>query len=75
MTNTQNQNPSSIDLSEELDTVEHAFKSLVHLGRLWASHGLRVAESAVKTTSETLRVTAETLRETQKRIDKQNARP
>ena len=73
MTDTQNQNPSSIDLSEELDSVEHAFNSLVRVGRLWASHGLRVAESAVKTTSETLRVTAATLRETEKRINDHNA--
>jgi hypothetical protein len=39
------------------------------LGRLWAQHGLRVAELALQTSAETLRVTAEALRKGSSRLD------
>lgn len=48
-------------LNEETEAVEEVLGGLFRVGRIWALHGLRVAELALQTSAETLRVTADTM--------------
>mgnify|MGYP003676393865 CR=1 FL=1 len=49
--------------------MQEALRGLSRMGRMWAHHGLRVAELALKTSAETLRVTADTLAQGASRLD------
>jgi hypothetical protein len=73
MNNEQSLRSSKRVLSEEAEALQEAlqegFPELFRLGRLWAQHGLRVAELALQTSAETLRVTAEALRKGSSRLD------
>lgn len=61
--NDNERSPRSADqvIHEEVEALQEAFSGLFRVGRLWAQHGLRVAELALQTSAETLRVTAETM--------------
>jgi hypothetical protein len=49
--------------------LDRAVGTLLGVGRLWASHGLRVAELALDTSARTLRATADVLAEVSGRLD------
>ncbi len=57
-----------IEMSDEAAAIEDALGTLFRVGRMWAKHGLRVAELALQTSAETLRVTAESLNSTAERL-------
>ena len=49
--------------------IERAVDTLVEIGRMWASHGLRIGRSALQTSARTLDVTAETLSDLAERFE------
>ena len=57
-TETQPETQPESGAREEL---ERGVDTLVEIGRMWASHGLRIGRSALETSARTLDVTAETL--------------
>ena len=48
--------------------IEKVVKSLGHVGKLWASHGLQVGQQTLETSAKTLGVAAETLASIKARI-------
>lgn len=57
--------------TEESVLLQEALRGLSRMGRMWAHHGLRVAEMALKTSAETLRVTADTLAQGASHLDEE----
>lgn len=55
-------------LGPDSAALEEALGTLFRVGRLWAQHGLRVAEIALHTSAETLRATADALNESAQRF-------
>lgn len=50
--------------------LDQALRSLVDVGRVWASHGLQVGRSALETSAKTLNLTAEALADLAERFDR-----
>ncbi len=50
--------PQRDQVSEEVD---RALDSLLAVGRMWASHGIRIGRSALETSARTLDLAASTL--------------
>lgn len=57
--------------NEEGEAVSEAIGDLFHVGRMWARHGLRVAELALQTSAETLRVTASAMGKGARRLSEE----
>lgn len=49
--------------------LERSIDALIAIGRMWASHGLRMGKSALQTSARTLDVTAQTLTELADRFE------
>lgn len=58
-------------LNEEGAAVGEAIGDIVQVGRMWALHGLRVAELALQTSAETLRVTASAMGKSARRLSEE----
>ncbi|MFK8004529.1 MAG: hypothetical protein AB8H86_33485 [Polyangiales bacterium] len=56
---------------EEGEAASEAIGDLFRVGRMWALHGLRVAELALQTSAETLRVTASAMGNGARRISEE----
>jgi len=54
--------------------LEEAVGSLFEVGRMWASHGLKLAEMALETSAKTLHVTAEVLGDASERFEESEAK-
>ncbi len=65
--------PERNDTDELLDETESAAAELVgtafRVGRLWATHGLTVADRTLQAAADTLEATAKTLADLSRRID------
>lgn len=55
--------------TEDQGDIELGIQTLVSIGRMWASHGLRMGRSALQTSARTLDVTAETLSDLAERFE------
>lgn len=65
------------DTDELIEEAETAAAELVgtlfHVGRLWATHGLSVADRTLQAAADTLQTTAKTLADLSRRIDGESA--
>ena len=65
-----NDDNNSTDNNTDQQSIEDAIGTLFDLGRMWASHGLHVAELALDVSAKTLRTTADALGDASARIEK-----
>lgn len=61
--------------TEESEALQAAMGGLLRVGRMWAQHGLRVAEQALNTSAETLRMSAQAMSEGARRLNEHESGP
>ena len=71
LTATRSNDPKNTDeLIEEAETAAAELVGTVfHVGRLWATHGLSVADRTLQAAADSLHATAKTLADLSRRID------